>query len=452
MKLFALGVMAVDLFTTPALAQQPNPAVNAILSSISPDSLRRNVEVLARFGTRHTLSDTTSPTRGIGAARRWIASEFARYAAPSNGRMSVRFQETIVPPSARIPRPTAVVNVVAELKQETGERRKEKGKERVLIVGGHYDSRATDPMDATSDAPGANDDGSGTAVVLELARVLAPHAFDATIVFVAFAGEEQGLLGAAGLADEALAKGWNVEAVLNNDMVGNTTSGDGTTDRASIRVFSQALTPADTGGRLRMLNSVGLIDDGLSRTLARYVEQVGERYVNDLDVRLVYRLDRFLRGGDHRPFHERGFAAVRICEARENYDRQHQNVRTEGGREYGDLPQHVDAGYLTRAARLNASVLATLAQAPAPPAGVTMDAGALGYDTVLRWRPNGERDLAGYRVLVRESSSAQWQHHTAVTDTTATLKVLKDDALFGVQAVDTDGNVSLPSVPMARGR
>ena len=453
MKQISLCVFAVIVLSLlPMSAQEPNPAVASILKSISPDSLRRNVEQLAGFGTRHTLSDTLSATRGIGAARRWIFSEFVRHAAASKGRMEIRFQETTVPPSSRIPAPTKVVNVVATLKQEKGVGSEEIGTGRVLLVGGHYDPQASDPMDATSDAPGANDDGSGTAVVLELARVLAPHAFDATIVFVAFAGEEQGLFGAAALADEAKAQGWNIEAVLNNDMVGNATSGDGTTDRSSICVFSQALSPADTGARLRSINTVGLVDDGLSRTLARYVEMVGEQYVPGFDVRLVYRLDRFLRGGDHRPFHERGFAAVRICEARENYDRQHQNLRTENGKEYGDLPKHVDFDYMAQAARLNASVLATLAWAPAPPARVSMDAGSLGYETVLRWQPNGEKDLSAYRVLYRESSSSVWQHHVEVSDTMATLKVLKDDSLFGVQAVDKDGNDSLPVVPTPRGR
>lgn len=433
----------------PGSGQAANPSIVAMLNAISPDSLRRNVERLSAFGTRHTLSDTVSHTRGIGAARRWLASEFRRYSAISGGRMDVRFQEAIVPPSGRVPKPASIINVLATLSPK---REMSLASSRVLIVAAHYDTRASDVMDAVSDAPGANDDGSGTAVVLELARVFAGRTFDATIVFACFAGEEQGLLGAGALAEMAKAEGWNVEAMLNNDMVGNTTGGDGVVDRASLRVFSQALAPGDSGMKLRQINTLGLTNDGPSRNLARYVEQVGEQYIAGFDVRQIHRLDRFLRGGDHRPFHERGFAAVRLCEARENYDRQHQNIRTENGREYGDLPKFVDYEYMTLAARVNAAVLASLAWSPAPPSQVLMQATSLGYETVLRWNRNFESDLAGYRIVYRETSAPSWQRRFELTDTTATLKILKDDTIFGVQAVDKEGNASLPVIPGVRSR
>ncbi len=434
-----------------AVAQSPaqkSPAVETIVKEISTENLKAIVEKLVSFGTRHTLSDTVSPTRGIGAARRWIKSEFERYARASNGRMTVEFHETIVPPSARVPNPSKIVNVVATLEPR---RTQQSVPKRVLVVGGHYDSRASDPLDAQSDAPGANDDASGTALTMELARVMSGHEFEATVVFIAFAGEEQGLLGATAWAEMAKRNAWNIEAVFNNDIVGSSIGGDGMKEDRYVRLFSEAFSPADTGTVFRQRIALGYENDGGSRSLARYIKEIAERYQPNFGVKLVYRLDRFSRGGDHRPFHERGYRAVRFSVATENYDWQHQNVRVEGGKEYGDLVKFMDFAYLTSVARANASALATLASAPAPPRNAQL-VSALGYDTVLRWEKNSEPDLAGYYVRYRETTSPVWQGQVFTADTTITLKQSKDEYLFGVQAVDRDGHVSLVTMPRSVGR
>ncbi|MBM4169395.1 MAG: M20/M25/M40 family metallo-hydrolase [Ignavibacteria bacterium] len=421
-----------------------NPTIRKIVAEVSSDNIRMLVDKLASFGTRHTLSDTVSTTRGIGAARRWIKSEFEKYAAASGGRMKVAFHEALIPASRRIPHPTNLVNVVATLNPKNAAA---EGPKRFLVVGGHYDSRAADVMDAAIDAPGANDDGSGTAVTMELARVLSRHNFDATIVFIAFAGEEQGLLGATAWAEMARANGWNLEAMLNNDMVGSTRNGLGEEETGAVRLYAEALTPLDTGSVLRSRNSLGLENDGLSRTLARHITEVGKKYVPDFDVRIIYRRDRFLRGGDHTPFHERGFAAVRFVEVKENYDHQHQNVRVEGGKQYGDLPQFVDYEYAGKIAKVNAAVVASLASAPAPPKNVGLVTSQLGYKSTLRWEKNPELDVAGYVVRYRETTSLVWQGSVFTADTTITVDQSKDDYLFGVQAVDREGNVSLVITP-----
>lgn len=443
-RLLALWFMAAGVAAI-VHAQKPpeiNPIVKGLLSEISETNIRKTVDRLVGFGTRHTLSDTVSSSQGIGAARRWIKSEMEKYAAASKGRMTVEFHESIVPASARVPQPSKIVNVVATLRPLVGSK-----PERILVVGGHYDSRASDPNDILSNAPGANDDGSGTALTMELARVMARYEFGATIVFIAFVGEEQGLLGAARWAEMAKNNGWNVEAVLNNDIVGSSVSGSGKREASYVRVFSEAFSPVDTGMTFRMRNSLGLENDGASRSLARYVKGVGERYVPGFGVRMIYRRDRFLRGGDHSPFHERGFAAVRFSVAVENYDWQHQNVRMEEGKEYGDLPKFMDFPYCVNVARTNAAVLATLALAPAPPEKAGIVTSRLEYQTTLRWEANDESDLAGYFVRYRSTSSPEWEHSVFTKDTTLTLDVLKDDYLFGIQAVDKEGNVSLPAIP-----
>lgn len=402
------------------------------------------VEKLVSVGTRHTLSDTVSGTRGVGAARRWIKSEFERYAQKGGGRMTVEFHETPVKPSARVPYPAKVVNVVATLKPGPSDHATP---ERVLVVGGHYDSRASNPMDSIGTAPGANDDGSGTALTMELARVMCKYKFDATVVFIAFAGEEQGLLGATGWAEMAKQNRWNVEAVFNNDIVGNSLGGDGVKKNNYVRLFSEAFSSLDTGSVFRQSISLGYENDGGSRSLARYIKEVAERYNPKFSVKLVYRLDRFLRGGDHRPFHERGFRAVRFSVSTENYDWQHQDVRMENGKQYGDLPQFMDFDYLTNVAKANAAGVATLAGAPAPPSNVGLMTAQLGYETVLVWNRNKESDVAGYLIKYRESSSPVWQHEIFTTDTTIALKATKDEYLFGVQAVDKEGNASLVTMP-----
>jgi hypothetical protein len=434
----------IPVLLWPQVRPASNPALEPILRGISVDRLRSNVETLVGFGTRHTLSDTSSDERGIGAARRWIFDEFQHLAKPSQGRLSVWFDETVVPPSRRVPDSVRVTNVIAKL---SGRSASDPAGERVLIVGAHYDSRATDPMDRLTDAPGANDDASGTAVVLELARVLSRHSFDATILFVAFAGEEQGLLGATSLAERALREGWDLEAMVNNDMVGNVAGADGAIDSTSVRLFAEALTPADTGSVLRRRRALGLENDGASRTLARYVQEVGDIAVRNLEIRMIYRRDRFLRGGDHSPFHDRGFAAVRLVEAKENYDRQHRNPVDENGRMVGDLPAFINYGYVGAIARTNAAVLTTLASAPRPPARGTLVLGGPVHSTTVRWAPNRELDLAGYNVRVRATTSPQWEKTFFTSDTSMTLAFPKDDYLFGIQAVDRAGAVSLVAMP-----
>jgi hypothetical protein len=437
--------------TEVAVGQQPpqkNSYVENILKEISAKHIQASIEKLVSFGTRHTLSDTLSETRGIGAARRWIKTEFERYAKTSGDRLNVEFQESIVPPSQRVPTPAKVVNVLATLKPahdgvSAG---------RTIIVSGHYDTRASNPMDVKSDAPGADDDASGVALVLELARVLSKCEFEATIIFAAVAGEEQGLFGATALADWAKKQSVNVEAVFNNDMVGSTTDGSGTKENRVVRLFSEAFSPLDTGAVFRQRVSLGLENDGGSRTLARYIKEVGERYNPDFGVQLIYRLDRFLRGGDHRPFHERGFRAVRFCEVKENYDRQHQDVRTEDGKEYGDLPKFVDYEYCAQVAKVNAAGIATLSRAPQPPTKVEVLTARLQNDSDLRWQKNPEQDVAGYLVRYRQTSSPVWEHTVFTADTTISLKVSKDDVLFGVQAVDKEGNASLVTLPRPSGR
>jgi Zn-dependent M28 family amino/carboxypeptidase len=427
-------------------SQQPpvkSKTVEKIVSAISRSRLKALDEKLASFGTRHTMSDTVSDTRGIGAARRWIYSEFEKVAKQSVGRMTVEFQEGMSPVSPRTPTPTKIVNVVATLRPANSAA----GSDRIFLVSGHYDSRATDVNDTKDDAPGANDDGSGATAVIELARAFVKFDFRATIVFATFAGEEQGLYGSTQYANMAKEKGLHIEGVLNNDMIGNTLCGDGTVQAKYVRLYAEGLNPMDTGRVLQRMDFLGLENDGPSRTLARYVQEIGERYVSGHSVKMIYLRDRFLRGGDQSPFHDLGFAAVRLVDARENYDHQHQDVRNEHGKQYGDLPEFMDFDYLMLNARVDAAALASLALAPTAPKNVGVVVSGLAYDTRLRWNKNPEPDLAGYNVRYRETAAPQWEGQVFTADTTIDLKFLKDEYLFGVQAVDKDRNASLVSLP-----
>ncbi|MBI1807305.1 MAG: M28 family peptidase, partial [Ignavibacteria bacterium] len=423
---------------------QKNPLVEKIISQISPSNIRASIEKLASFETRHTLSDTTISSKGIGAARRWIKSEFERYSRLSKGRMQVGYQEFTSEPSTRVPHPTRVVNVIATLKPTDSN---SSTSSRIFIVSGHYDSRATNVLDSISAAPGANDDGSGTALVLELARVMSEYEFNATIMFIAFAGEEQGLLGSTYCAEIARQQGWTIKGVFNNDIVGNIRGGTGEVESTYVRLFSEAYSPRDTGVIFRQRNSLGYENDGASRSLARYIKEIGEKYFHHFGVKLIYRRDRFLRGGDHLPFHERGFAAVRFTEAKENFDRQHQNIRTEGGRSFGDLPDDVDFEYCANITRINAAALASLAFAPPEPEGVEIVTKNLDYSTEIHWRPVVHPTVAGYLVRYRETTSPTWQNAVFTPDTMIANLPSKDDFIFGIQAVDKDGNCSLVSLP-----
>lgn len=428
---------AQDVLTSP----RRNPKVEAIVESVSAERIEASVRKLVGFGTRHTLSDPDDPARGIGAARRWIKERFEQVREETGGRLVVETDEFVQPEGGRVPRPTALVNVVATL---PGTSPASKG--RVLVVSGHYDSIPRPLSDAKADAPGANDDASGTAAVLELARVFAKHEFEATVVFLAVAGEEQGLLGSTHWAEKAAKDGLRIEAMLTNDIIGNTEGGNGLKDNRRVRVFSEGIPSDETEAAARSRRSVGGENDGPSRQLARYVKSVGERYVPNFEVTLVFRRDRYGRGGDHIPFNERGVAAVRFTEPNEDFSRQHERVEVRDGKPYGDVPERVDFDYVARVARVNGATLAALALAPAPPSDARFAAAGQSYDTAIGWKPGDEPDLAGYRVVWRETFQPFWTDSLEIGDGPRAVlpKISKDDCFFAVQALDRDGNASLP--------
>jgi hypothetical protein len=352
----------------------------------------------------------------------------------------------VQPVAPRVPRPTTLVNLVAILPGT-----QPASKDRWLVVSGHYDSIPWPISDANSDAPGANDDASGTAVSMELARVMSKHHFDATLVFLAVAGEEQGLLGATHWAEKAKREGRKIEAMLTNDIVGNTYGGNGIKDNRRVRVFSEGIPSDETEAQARTRKSVGGENDGPSRQLARYIKEAGELYLNDFEVTLVFRRDRYGRGGDHIAFNERGYAAVRFTEPNENFNRQHKKVETVDGVEFGDVVERVDFGYVAQVARVNVAALASLALAPAAPTEVRFGTGRQEYDTRISWKGGRESDLAGYRVVWRPTHQPFWARGLDVLadNAEAVIKGLsKDDLFFAVQAFDRDGNASLPAFPV----
>ncbi len=388
-----------------------------------------------------------SSGKGADAAAEWIRKEFERYSKECSGCLQVKTDEFTQEPGPRIPNPTKITNVYAVLR---GSDPANAG--RIYLVTGHYDSRNSDANDAAGAAPGANDDGSGTAVSLECARVLSKHRFPATIVFLTVAGEEQGLYGSSHFAKMAKAEGWNLEAILNNDIVGGDhTPGDTLQDPHVVRVFSEGIPTTADEKQLHTIRALGGENDGPSRQLARYVAAVAKIYFPPtvFQPRLVYRHDRYLRGGDHFSFNEQGFAAVRLTEFRENYNHQHQNVRTENGIEYGDLPKFVDYDYTANVARLNAATLASLASAPAPPLNVRLLTKELQNDSTLVWEPSPGGLATGYEVLWRDTTASDWQHVRAVANVTrATVPVSKDNVVFAVRALDAKGHRSLAVVPV----
>lgn len=418
--------------------------IDKIVSEISPQRIEAYVRKLVSFETRHTMSETESDTVGIGAARRWIKAELERCGAQSGGRLQVAFDSHVAPVSPRISRPTEIVNIVATLPGSQPQ-----SKERIYVVSGHYDSRNTDVMDAKGAAPGANDDASGTAAVMEMACVMARYPFDATLVFMAVAAEEQGLIGATHWAEQAVQKKLNVAGMLTNDIIGSSRADDGRIDDKQVRLFAESI-PAtkEMSETVRALVATGGENDSISRQLARHVKEVGERYVPDFKVSIVHRRDRYLRGGDHMPFLARGFAALRFSEPNEDFAHQHQNVRKEGAMQYGDLPEFNDYNYIARVARVNAAALASLSLAPAAPQKVQVRTDKLDNNSTLLWLPNAEPDLAGYRIVWRETTASQWQGSMYVGNVTeATVRLSKDNYFFGVQAVDKDGNVSVATYP-----
>ncbi|GAA2431756.1 M28 family metallopeptidase [Streptomyces macrosporus] len=426
----------------PATAQPPGRELRALLKEIDPDRIEEIVRALASFGTRHTLSSQDDPARGIGAARDWIHARMKEYAAASGGRMTVESQSYVQRPASRIPVPTRITNIVATLRGSVAP-------ERVYVVSGHYDSRATDVMDADSDAPGADDDASGVAVVMELARVMARRRTAATIVFAAVAGEEQGLYGARYMAGRFKEAGTDVQAMFTNDIVGSSTADDGTRDPYTVRLFAEGVPTAETEEQAAVRQSVGGENDSPSRQLARFVRDVASNGATGMDIRVVHRRDRYLRGGDHIAFLEQGYPAARFTEPAEDFAHQHQDVRVEGGKQYGDLPEFCDFAYIARVARVNGAVLWTLAQAPGTPTGARILTSELTNSTELVWDRGDEPDLAGYEVVWRETTEPEWTHVIEVGDTTRhTVDLSKDNVFFGVRAVNRAGNRSPVAFPV----
>ena len=443
--------LGLTINATAALAQKSrpprrvlrNPGIASIVRQIDARNIERSIRQLAAFGTRNTLSEQNNPKRGIGAARDWLYAEFLKVAEASGGRMTVEKQSYEQAKAQRIPEPTIITNVVATLKGSQSE-----AVDRIYVVSGHYDSMCNSPTDAKCDAPGANDDASGTAAVLEMARVMAKFEFDATIVFMAVAGEEQSLLGSTHFAEQAKQKNWNVDAMFTNDIIGNTLGGNGIRDRGTVRVFSEGVPSNETPAEANTRRSVGGENDSSSRQLARFIKETSEAFVPNMKVSMVYRRDRYGRGGDHIPFLERGYPAVRFTEMNEDFRHQHQNLRVENGVQYGDLPEFVDFAYVANVARVNAASLAMLAYAPSRPKGVTI-VSRLSDDTELRWEANREPDLAGYEIVWRDTTSPVWTNVKPVGKvTTFTLKGMsKDNFFFGVRALDNEGNRSPVTFP-----
>ena len=450
---WAAGLATLVLMSTSGVAQSASsepsvtadPEIAAALRQISAQRIQADIEKLSSFGTRLTLSAQDSASiaggRGIGAAREWIKSEFKRYSKDCGGCLEVKTDSFTEQPTERVPKATEIANVYAVLKGTDAASAK-----RIVLVTGHYDSRNSAILDTTGDAPGANDDASGTAVSLECARVLSKMKFRATIIFLAVAGEEQGLNGSRHFAKMAKDEGWDLEAVLNDDIVGGDKSAE--QDHSVVRVFSEGVPTAATDQDIRRIRGLGGESDSGSRELARYIADVGRTYDAGVKPMLVFRLDRFLRGGDHSSFNQQGFSAVRLTEFREDFHHQHQNVRTENGIEYGDLLKFVDYDYAAHVARLNAATLASLAAAPAPPSNVHILTKDLENDTTLTWEASPSGEPAEYEVVWRATTSPEWEHAQAVGSATrATMKISKDNVILAVRAVDRAGHRSLPVVP-----
>jgi hypothetical protein len=442
LPLGVLGILATGLLA-PCQAAAPDARIAAALNEISSARIQANLSALVGFGTRSTLSaqdpGAIASGRGIGAAREWIRAQFEQYSKDCGGCLEVKIDSYTQPPAERLSEPTLISNVYALLKGTESA-----ATPRIVLVTGHYDSRNSDNFDTAHDAPGANDDASGVAVSLECARVLSKLKFPGSIIFLAVAGEEQGLYGSAHFARMAREQHWDIEAVLNNDIVGGNRSAQ--QDPHVVRVFSEGLTSAGDARQWQMLRALGAENDSSSRELARYLADTAARYGLAVQPLLVFRPDRFLRGGDHSSFNEQGYAAVRLSEYREDYTRQHQTVRSEDGIEYGDLLKFVDADYVAGVARLNAATLASLASAPPPPAQVTIQAAKLENDSTLEW--TSAAGASGYEVLWRPTTSANWEHvQAAGPGTHATVPLSKDNVFFAVRSIDAHGHQSLPVVP-----
>jgi len=418
--------------------------IEKMVKEISTDSLRSYIKSMVSFGTRNTLSTQSNPKRGIGAARNWVLGKFNEFAKQSNGRLTAFIDTTTLQPDKRrIDTITLLGNVVATLKGT------DPNDNRIFIISGHLDNMRSSPTERIGDAPGANDDASGCAAVIECARIMSKHNFPATIIFVTVSGEEQGLLGSAFMSEKAKKENWNIVAVLNNDIMGSNNSNEtNIINNTKLRVFSEGIPAYETEKVAANIRNLGLENDGKSRQLARYVKEIGERYVDNMEVVLIYRNDRFLRGGDHTPYVQRGFTAVRITEMNENYTRQHQDVRIENGIQYGDLEEYIDYEYLRKNTGVNLANLANLSKAPAMPDSVKMEVKRLTNSTLLYWQAPTIGKVKGYYVLVRETTSALWQRKIFTTENEMRLPYSKDNYFFAVQSVNETGNESLPVVPL----
>jgi hypothetical protein len=433
----------------------PDPQIVAALKQISPQRIQATIEKLVSFKNRSTLSsndqEMISQGLGVTAAAKWIQNEFESYSKACGGCLQVKTDSFIQPVAPRIPTPTPLTNVYAVLQGSDPGNAK-----RIYLVTGHYDSRNSDTLNTKDPAPGANDDGSGTAVSLECARVLSQHKFPATLIFLTVAGEEQGLDGAKHLAQMAREQGWDLEGVLNNDIVGgNTTPGDTQQRKDIVRVFSEGVPDAAKPEDITRLRNVGGENDSTSRELARYIRTSAKEYLQDgFQPMPIFRRDRFGRGGDHTAFNEEGFAAVRFTEFREDYNHQHQNVRVEHGIEYGDLPKFVDYQYAANVSRANAATLASLASSPAAPANVRIDTRMQTNNTTLTWEPSPGGLATGYQVVWRDTDQPYWQHamNVPAASTSITLPISKDNVVFALRAADAKGHISLSVVPRPSGR
>jgi hypothetical protein len=434
--------------TDPALSRQaPDPGLRAMLREIDPDRIKATILKLVSFGTRHTASSQTDPNRGIGAATDWVFGQMQSFAAASGGRMTVQKQTFVQPVSSNIPVPTTITNVIATLKGTASP-------ERFYVITGHLDSRVTDVLNFTDDAPGADDDGSGVAVVLELARVFATHQFPGTLVFATVAGEEQGLYGSAFMAKQMKAAGNDVQGMFSNDIVGASQAFDGTRpDPHSVRLFVEGIPTAVTQQQISLMQSVGGENDGATHQLARFVTDVAPFLLTGMNVRVIWRRDRYLRGSDHISFQQQGYPAARLTEPRENFNHEHQDVRVANGVQFGDLPQFVDFDFTARVAKVNGAALWALATNPSTPKNLQIHtappAGFPGTNlTALQWDANPEPDLAGYEVVMRETTAANWTSAVGVGNVTSvTLNISKDNVQFGLRAIDKAGHRSPAAFP-----
>jgi hypothetical protein len=435
--------------TAPSLArQEPSEDLGAMLRDVDPGRIKATVLRLTQFGTRHTASSQTDPVRGIGAATAWVYAQMQAAAAPSGGRMTVQKQTFVQPVSNRIPVPTTITNVIATLKGTASP-------ERFYVITGHLDSRVTDVLNFTSDAPGADDDASGVAVVLELARLFATRQFPGTLVFATVAGEEQGLYGSAYMAAQMQAAGSDVQGMFSNDIVGASQAWDGTRpDPYTVRLFVEGVPTAATAADVALLQSVGGENDGASRQLARFVEDVAPYGLTGMNVRVIWRRDRYLRGSDHISFQQQGYPAGRFTEPRENFNHEHQDTQVVNGVQLGDLPEFVDYDYMARVAKVNGAALWSMATGPGTPKNAEIHATApVNFSgtnlTTLTWDANTEPDLAGYEVVYRETTAPEWTNVIKVGNvTTITLDISKDNVQFGLRAADQAGHRSPVAFPL----